>query len=744
MDINTNKTNSRKSSERSPPHYPPISKKSPHKANKKITNFFTVTPQKDPLLSVAQSSSPESLGNSVSSSSLSSSDDSNQRDISSHNPEKLIFHNMIIPNSIEEYNETVGFVPISDNENAWDQDNIMLDVELNSNKSNESYHSRDRSTSELSDTKVSKDGSEEQEHHSIKIKESESTQEQEWDSEEENVQGKEVIDNLEKGKEFQSKIDNEIQENIVTQCDNLDEDLSVATKKTKICLENNTFNEFKSYLGNEEDLEEPYDDEDEVNTINSDKTSHKLNKEQLNKIHELPAIRYMFNFNMEEINMKQLKADYEGHNIPKEETDPISRIRKILRSLYGQLQSIDIHAKVVPWGKNKEGKGYLNKDLDNFPSDPVDIATFFEGFNPRRKSGRIYIRFQFYSTNQQRAFSQLEMWSSLHGYGLKQCIIQAESSSNIGWLVYSSQFTDIDHLKQYMEKKTNFEWGFKLGAITQSDALEDNDKQKRTEWKNRKKAISVHVPTAKKNIASTKIAEVFEPLSSHEKLFNKIPSFTHRFLFTPSENSMPDADSAKAYKKLVSRHHTHFTMLKASLATDIEKDIDNRILTDKGIFLSLREMILSIKSNQNGPTKGLRLFHSIDFTPDSSKIWFNGQKGPGGAGHVFSYYKQMSGEALQMMKGLGVYLANLYGSSPIAQCFDNDHWTATDGWSWDKYNKKFITPESRQLRANINHDPNAIMMRLAEMEMEEEEGKAVACLGVLQIHFFLFVYFREK
>ena len=51
-------------------------------------------------------------------------------------------------------------------------------------------------------------------------------------------------------------------------------------------------------------------------------------------------------------------------------------------SLYGQLQSIDIHAKVVPWGKNKEGKGYLNKDLDNYPSDPVDIATFRKNLYP--------------------------------------------------------------------------------------------------------------------------------------------------------------------------------------------------------------------------------------------------------------------------------------------------------------------------------------------------------------------------
>ena len=89
MDIDTNKTNSRKSSKISPPYNPPLNKKSPQKRNNKITNFFTISPQKDPLFSIAQNASRDSSGISLSSSNSSlASDISINSEVSSHNPNK--------------------------------------------------------------------------------------------------------------------------------------------------------------------------------------------------------------------------------------------------------------------------------------------------------------------------------------------------------------------------------------------------------------------------------------------------------------------------------------------------------------------------------------------------------------------------------------------------------------------------------------------------------------------------------
>jgi hypothetical protein len=43
----------------------------------------------------------------------------------------------------------------------------------------------------------------------------------------------------------------------------------------------------------------------------------------------------------------------------------------------------------------------------------------------------------------------------------------------IGWLFYSSQYTDTHHLSKYLKRTTGFEWGFKLGSITKSDKKEE-------------------------------------------------------------------------------------------------------------------------------------------------------------------------------------------------------------------------------------------------------------------------------
>ena len=81
----------------------------------------------------------------------------------------------------------------------------------------------------------------------------------------------------------------------------------------------------------------------------------------------------------------------------------------------------------------------------------------------------------------------MNMWSSMNNYLLNKCTIQAYSSTDIGWIVYSSEFTDTERLKKYLEWITYFEWGFKMGVLTNANAFKDEERTKRTEWKNRKK-----------------------------------------------------------------------------------------------------------------------------------------------------------------------------------------------------------------------------------------------------------------
>ena len=57
------------------------------------------------------------------------------------------------------------------------------------------------------------------------------------------------------------------------------------------------------------------------------------------------------------------------------------------------------------------------------------------------------------------------------------------------------QLHGVSHLPSTYHKKQVKEIGLKLEAITTSDIFINNNKKKKTEWKNRKQALSIHVPT---------------------------------------------------------------------------------------------------------------------------------------------------------------------------------------------------------------------------------------------------------
>ena len=200
------------------------------------------------------------------------------------------------------------------------------------------------------------------------------------------------------------------------------------------------------------------------------------------------------------------------------------------------------------------------------PSDMTDDAetlqSFFEGLNLKRKAGRIYIRFRFHSKNQDLTYQLLKNWSQANGHRLSQCIIQAESSTNIGWLVYSSQYTDVKNLQKLIYDEINIEVGFKLGAITASDIWINKEEGKKTEWKNRKKALSVHVATQHANAALSGIAKLFEPTRDISKL-TRITQLKDKFLFSRPEFTIP-SDQRLRYKKLVNRQSSHSKRLIAA------------------------------------------------------------------------------------------------------------------------------------------------------------------------------------
>ena len=130
----------------------------------------------------------------------------------------------------------------------------------------------------------------------------------------------------------------------------------------------------------------------------------------------------------------------------------------------------------------------------------------------------------------------------------------------------------------------------------------------------------------------------------------------------------------------------------------------------------MRSMILQIQSQRDDDTAGLNLFQGVDFCQDMSQVYINRVKGEKVSSYIFTFYAIFEAEAIQMIKGLGVYLKAVYGEFSVEDCF-------TSQWFWNGKNKVFDTPETRQMKANVYRDPNMALMMLFEQEEEQEKER---------------------
>jgi hypothetical protein len=489
------------------------------------------------------------------------------------------------------------------------------------------------------------------------------------------------------------------------------DDGSISSKKTV----RNT-NRHSDSEGSKINLDSP-ESEDDENTVDSS-NSTQFNKKPTNRWIPPKSIRYQIGINLAPIDLNSLHKEFEGPNkdgIPS--MDTFDRIRTHLQELFAETKKIDKHSKFITW---KDTKIYrvLEGYKGQIPNTNAGVSQFFDGIRLKRDQGRQYIRFRLHSKNEKKMEAELHEWARLSNHSFYRCIIQEEHSTPIGWLLYSSQYTNTQHLSSYLQRETGFEWGFKLGSITKSDEKEDG---KPVTWKNRLKAMIVHVPTHKAEVAITKISLL---LQAKKAEINQVPLFYQRYLFIQQENTMVDINSRLQYKHILSRQRSHLDSIKSKFILSIDVDMDKRLETQEGGYFSLREMILAINNRQDGKNwDPVPLFHSIDFCPDSSKVWIGNSMGPGGPGHIITYYNVMEAEALQMIRGLGIYLGKIYGYDNIVECFSRDHWQSLEGWKFSKKKWKFTTPETRQMKDNLKLDSNKLMVRMAQRQIRSAKAK---------------------
>ena len=459
-------------------------------------------------------------------------------------------------------------------------------------------------------------------------------------------------------------------------------------------------------------------DEDDVNTISSDKTSHYKNLDEANKEEVPPSLRYQIGFQIDDDDLTTLLQEFNNSEDTDAFPDTLSKTRALMISFFNQAKSLDHKFAIISWADASTFE--MIRSIKEIPTDTVKFASFFKGFRPRQTTGRMYMRLRLHapSIGQMALSHGMTEWSRLSGCTFYQTVIQAENASSIGWLVYSSPHSNIKSLMSHMMVKTGYEWGYKLGACTTTDSLitdASTGEQTRTLWKDRIKALFIYVPNEKVMEAKTTMADMMEINSS--TVTKQIPSLSDKFLFMHPERQMSDEPSKIYYQQILSKQISHNKHIQISMANIFDQPIDQPVLTRSNEYISLRQMVLSIRvNNPKSDFCGASLFQGLDYSEDSGKIYQNGLPGPGGPAYIFSYYAPMAAEAEEMIQGLGIYTGRMYGNRAVNPCFTATHWNGNAGWIWNKDSGTFLTPASRQKDANLRFDPNLAIEKLTLMD----------------------------
>ena len=446
--------------------------------------------------------------------------------------------------------------------------------------------------------------------------------------------------------------------------------------------------------------------EDSRNTINSNQASFNISQEEGRRHVPPHFIRYRVGIILDKED-RLLQSDSENNKL----VTPTDRFRAIFIDLATCVNKLDKDSLFISWKIAPTFKA-SSTDPSAFPTRIEEIATFFNGYKAKLREG-VKKFFQFCIHSPKLTDSTLESklveWGRVHSYNLYECNLQAESSKTIGWLVYSMPFTNVNYLKKYMKLLSGHEWGFKYTAFTNSD--------KSMDWKVRLKALEIMVPAEVENSAQSLVSNTFKQWPS----LNTYKSFSECYIYVGNEREDKEENLATIFLEMVGRHRFQLAYLNFVPVSFILKGIDKKLSTrDKKVNLTIREMILNLVSRDTRYGKQ-KLFQTVDFVPDPTKVWFNKVKGEGTACYYLSYYKWAKGEAQHTAEGLGAYLGQKFGHSAIFPHFTADHWLLVKEWKWNTQKKRFDTPQEMNLAESVMFDPITNIMKKVQEEKQELE-----------------------
>ena len=228
-----------------------------------------------------------------------------------------------------------------------------------------------------------------------------------------------------------------------------------------------TFNSLEDLNSNEED---------EVNTVASEGVT--LTGTNADRQAILPSwIRFRLIINVPPIPKEILLKKQRGQEIPVEYQNNDLRLQKYVKAFFELVRSFDESATIIEWSAKNDSSGIEGIVLpDALPTTTSELIKFFSGFKGKDQ-GAVYLRVRIITKFDHKAFlMNCQSWLKSNKHSLMRCPVQTEESVDIGWLGYSSIYSDKEFIARTLSKAVGYEVGVRLGAIA-------NKAESKMEWR---------------------------------------------------------------------------------------------------------------------------------------------------------------------------------------------------------------------------------------------------------------------
>ena len=392
-------------------------------------------------------------------------------------------------------------------------------------------------------------------------------------------------------------------------------------------------------------------------------------------------------------------------------TEPDKCLTTHLQEWFKKMSEIDKKFTVLSW-KTEDGPKYPIKGPQYIPNTISRLRTYFFRVQARSAGGKVYADvFIQHSLPIDDIKGDAEWFLKEKNMAIYKKQLQVEETSQLGWLLYSTQSIDIEVLAAAIEAEIGTKVALRWKYINSNKYIADKEE--------RKKWMATHIEVDTKDVKKAK-----------RGLNTLYGSKSTCFPLGIRMRLVSEFREVRGNSIMMSKH-TRLRVRQASFISLIDgyptDDIQMLDYEDEG--QTLRDMIMSIQS-RNPQTPG-NLFHAV------GRDW----KGR----IIFNYLRNKADEACMIIDGILPYLQYHHGSR-VNLFFDPEAVIEKEDWRWDDEKGVTITPLSDELEGleTIDDDYNFIAIEGEdynnlrekentnnELKMTSAEESAVAKLNLV-------------